>query len=131
MQQSGSLPTTLDNSVRQALQRGGLVDITTTGRRSGRPRRIEIVYHVIDGHVFISGRPNAARRRAWLANLETNPVFTFHLKRGVQADLPARARVIEDPAERRAILVHVARAWNRNDLDDMVAYSPLIEVCFD
>ena len=117
--------------VRRALARSGVIDITTTGRRTGRPRRIEIVYHAIGGRIYISGIPRADRRRSWLANLEADPRFTFHLKRGIAADLPATARVITDEAERRAILEHVARAWNRTDLDVMVAHSPLIEVTIE
>jgi len=118
----------LDPAVRQALSRSGVVDITTTGRQTGQPRRIEIAYHVIDGRIYISGQPNPARRRSWLANLEAQPSFTLHVKNGARADLPATARIVDDPAERRAILAHVARAWQRTDLDAMVAYSPLIEV---
>lgn len=120
----------VDESIRLALTRSGVVDITTTGRLTGQPRRIEIVYHVIGGRIYISGRP-ARRRRSWLANLEAHPAFTFHLKRDVKADLPASARIITDEAERRAILAHVARAWNRTDLDEMVAYSPLIEATIE
>jgi deazaflavin-dependent oxidoreductase (nitroreductase family) len=121
----------MDEQIRRALSQSGVIDITTTGRKSGEPRRIEIVYHAIGGRVYISGQPRADRKRSWLANLESNPSFTFHLKRGVTADLPATARVITDETERRAILAHVARAWNRTDLDTMVAHSPLIEVTFD
>lgn len=121
----------MEEPVRRALSENGIIDITTTGRKTGEPRRIEIVYHVINGCIYISGQPRADRKRSWLANLEANPEFTFHLKRGVTADLPARARVIADEAERRAILTHVARNWNRTDLDFMVAHSPLVEVTFD
>jgi deazaflavin-dependent oxidoreductase (nitroreductase family) len=121
----------MEEPVRRALSENGIIDITTTGRKTGEPRRIEIVYHVINGCIYISGQPRADRKRSWLANLEANPEFTFHLKRGVTADLPARARVITDEAERRAILTHVARNWNRTDLDFMVAHSPLVEVTFD
>ena len=113
-----------------ALEHGQTIDITTTGRRSGRPRRLEIVFHNIDGRIYISGTPSR-RRRSWLANLEANPRFTFHLKGRVKADLPATARIIDDRAERRAVLPHVARAWGRTDLDAMVRYSPLIEVTFE
>jgi deazaflavin-dependent oxidoreductase (nitroreductase family) len=123
------MPTTAD-SVKAALELGGVIDITTTGRKSGRPRRLEIVFHNIGGRVYISGMPSP-RRRSWIANLDSHPRFTFHLKRPVRADLPATARVIEGEAERREILPHVARAWKRNDLEDMVRYSPLIEVTFD
>jgi deazaflavin-dependent oxidoreductase (nitroreductase family) len=121
----------MDDSIRRALMKGGLVDITTTGRRSGQPRRIEIAFHSIGDCIYISGMPNANRKRSWLSNLETDPRFTFHLKQGVTADLPARARVITEDAERRAVLAHVARAWNRTDLETMVAYSPLIEVTIE
>ena len=121
----------MDDSIRQALMRGGLIDITTTGRTSGQPRRVEIAFHSIGGCIYISGMPNANRRRSWLANLEADPRFTFHLKHGVSADLPATARVIIDEAERRAVLAYVARAWRRTDLETMVAYSPLIEVTID
>ena len=121
----------MEAPVRSALERSGTVDITTTGRKTGQPRRIEIVYHSIGGRVYISGQPRADRKRAWLWNLEANPKFTFHLKGAVTADLPATARVITDEAERREILEHVARAWRRTDLETMVAHSPLIEVTFD
>ena len=121
----------MDNSIRLALTHSGLIDMTTKGRSSGKPRRIEIAYHVIDGCIYISGMPNAQRKRSWLANLEADPHFTFHLKRGAQADLPATARVIRDESERWAILVGVARAWNRTDVETMVAYSPLIQVTIE
>ncbi len=113
-----------------ALERGHTIDITTRGRRSGRPRRIEIVFHNIDGRIYISGAPSR-RRRSWIANLEADPHFTFHLKGRVSTDLPATARIVSDEAERRAILPHVARAWGRTDLETMVRYSPLIEVNFE
>ena len=120
----------MDDAIRTALSKGGVIDITTTGRTSGEPRRIEIVYHVIDGRLWISGMPRAARR-AWIANLEADPRLTFHLKGSVTADLPATARIVDDPDERRRVLAGVARIWNRTDLDAMVAHSPLIEVSIE
>ena len=121
----------MNDAIRRTLTTGGIIDITTTGRHSGASRRIEIVFHAIDGRIYISGMPRADRKRAWLANLEEDPHFTFHLKSGVVADLPATARVITAEPERRTVLAHVARAWNRTDLDEMVAHSPLIEVTID
>ncbi|HEY1456662.1 MAG TPA: nitroreductase family deazaflavin-dependent oxidoreductase [Candidatus Dormibacteraeota bacterium] len=123
------MPATQDQ-IQQALQKGGVVDITTTGRQSGEPRRIEIVFHNLGGRVYISGTPSPKKRK-WLANLEANSNFTFHLKGAVMADLPARARVIDDEAERREVLPHIARNWNRTDIDTMVLQSPLIEVELD
>ena len=118
----------MDEDIRRALSHGQTIDITTTGRRSGRPRRIEIVFHNFDGRIYISGLPSR-RKRAWLANLEADPHMTLHLKgRRVTADLPATARVISDEAERRAILSRVAAVWRRQDLEAMITFSPLIEV---
>jgi len=37
----------------------------------------------------------------------------------------------EEEAERREILPHIARNWGRKDLEQMVRYSPLIEVTLD
>jgi deazaflavin-dependent oxidoreductase (nitroreductase family) len=114
----------------RALAHGGIIDITTRGRHSGAPRRVEIVYHVLDGRIYISGMPSR-RRRAWLLNLEADPRFTLHLKGTISADLTASARVITDAAERRQILEQIARVWRRTDVDTMVELSPLIEVTVD
>jgi deazaflavin-dependent oxidoreductase (nitroreductase family) len=118
----------MEPAIRAALDRGGIIDITTTGRRSGEPRRIEIAFHNVGGRIVISGMPMRERTRAWLHNLEADPRLTVHLKQGVVADLPATARIVSDETERRDLLVHVARNWNRTDVDAMVAWSPLIEV---
>jgi len=121
-----SQPT--DERIRQALSHDQtVIDMTTTGRASGKPRRLEIVLHNIDGRLYISGQPRPERRQ-WLDNLAKDPHMTVHLKRGVHADLPATAREITDPKERRRVLEGVARHWKRNDVDIMVEQSPLIEV---
>src|SRR5207302_6778686 len=70
----------LDDRVRDALSRPmTVVDISTTGRKSGEERRIEIVLHNIGGRLYISGQPSR-KRRGWLSNLEASPNFTLHLK---------------------------------------------------
>jgi deazaflavin-dependent oxidoreductase (nitroreductase family) len=118
----------LDERVRRALSRGHTIDITTFGRQSGLPRRIELVFHNIDGRIVISGLPG---RRSWYANLVANPHLTFHLKGPIKADLSATARPITEPAERREVMGAVARNWGRNDLEVMLRHSPLVEVTFD
>lgn len=118
------------NEIDAALEHGHTIDITTKGRLSGKPRRLEIVFHNIDGRIYISGIPSP-RKRGWLGNLEADPRFTFHLKGRTRVDLPATARVISEAAERRAILPHIARNWGRTDVERMVQYSPLIEVKFE
>ena len=119
----------MDDSIQRALGRGHTIDMTTTGRRTGKPRRIELVFHNIDGRLIISGSPNP-RTRGWIYNLEADPHLTFHLKRGpAQGDLPATARVVTDEAERRTIAEWIVQnAWRNQDVDAMVAYAPMIEV---
>jgi hypothetical protein len=41
----------LDERIRDALARDRTIDITTVGRRSGKPRRIEIWFHNVGGRV--------------------------------------------------------------------------------
>jgi deazaflavin-dependent oxidoreductase (nitroreductase family) len=116
-------------ALRRVLRHGHTIDITTIGRRSGEPRRVEIVFHNFDGRLYISGTPSP-RTRAWLHNLRANPQFTFHLKQLLKADLPATAREITDADERRDVLTKVARVWRR-DVEPMERFSPLIEVTIE
>jgi deazaflavin-dependent oxidoreductase (nitroreductase family) len=125
----GAPSSELDAAIRRVLRHGHTIDITTTGRRTGLPRRIEIAFHSFDGHLYISGMPSR-RTRAWLHNLRANQRFTFHLKQLLQADLPATAREITDPAERHEVLAKVARVW-RQDPAAMERFSPLIEATID
>jgi len=120
----------LADAIRHVLRHGHTIDITTIGRRSGEPRRIEMTFHSFDGHLYISGIPNPERTRAWLHNLRADPAFTFHLKQLLQADLPATAREITAEAERRAVFARIAKVWNR-DVETMVAHSPLVEVTIE
>jgi deazaflavin-dependent oxidoreductase (nitroreductase family) len=134
------------DDARQALEIDGsssmedrTIDITTTGRRSGQPRRIEIVFYRNGDDLYLSGIP-APKKRDWLVNLSAHPEFTFHLKHKVVADLPAKAEVIEDPDERRRVLAVFVEQfnqrwspdspWPRGDLDEWVAGSPLARVTF-
>ena len=116
----------MDESVKQALERDRTIDITTRGRKTGQPRRKEIWFHNVAGHLYITGTPG---RRDWYANLLAHPEFTFHLKQSVRADLPARATPILDRAQRREIIaaIHQKLSGNR-DLDAWVEGSPLVAV---
>ena len=115
------------------------IDITTTGRRTGQPRRIEIVFYQLDGDVYLSGIP-APTTRDWLTNLAAEPGFTFHLKHGVVADLLATAAVVTDPAERRRVLARFVEQFNQRRepdspwpeavLEEWVEHSPLANVTF-
>lgn len=117
----------LPADVREALAHDRVVDITTRGRRSGAPHRIEIWMHQLGERIFITGLP--PRPRSWYANLVADPTFTLHLKQQVQADLDVRARPLTDPGEREEVLRPIlARLDRSSDLADWVAGSPLVEV---
>ena len=118
----------MDEDIRRALSHGQTIDITTTGRRTGQPRRIEIVFHVFDGRLYISGTPSP-RTRAWIHNLEADPRLTFHLKgpevvadlrrpRGSSTTKPNGAR--SSPRSPGSGGGPTSRRWSE--------YAPLIEV---
>ena len=121
----------MNKQIEAALARDDTIDITTIGRKSGQPRRIEIWFRRVAGRTYITGTPGT---RAWYANMVANPNFTFHLKQSHQADLPATAHPILDASERRRIMSDPVMSWyhaNSESLDAMVANSPLVEVIFE
>jgi deazaflavin-dependent oxidoreductase (nitroreductase family) len=121
----------VDEAVRAALTHSQLIDLTTTGRRTGRPRRIEIYLHHDAGRLFISGMPRADRTRSWIHNIGADPHVVIHLKQTVVADVPATARVVTDTEERRPLIEAAARRWGRTDVPEMLLHSPLIVLTVD
>lgn len=125
----------MNDEAAEALASDRVIDITTTGRRSGEPRRIEIWFHRLDGKYYITGTPG--RPRSWYANLLAHPSFTFHLKESATADLPATARPITDTAEREKVLTGILAPLSKmttapgQEPAAWVAGSPLVEVVFD
>ena len=71
----------MDDSVRAALFRHQIIDLTTTGQR----RRIEIFLHEKDGMLFISEMPRADRARDWIYKCRDSPALT-----GSQSPQPTR-----------------------------------------
>lgn len=115
--------------VRDELADDPTIDISTIGRRSGEPRRIEIWMLDVDGRFFITGTPGS---RDWLANVRANPSLTVHLKRTAGLDLPATATPVSDNETRRAVIEHLSARWYRTQspIDELVAAAPMIEVRF-
>ena len=116
----------MDEGTRNALHHSQLIDLTTTGRRTGQPRKIEIFLHEKDGVLFISGMPRADRTRDWIHNISADPHVIVHLKQSVTTDISGTARVLTDPAERRPLIQAAAERWRRTDVEEMLKYSPLI-----
>lgn len=123
--------SSLSDATRAALYRSQIIDLTTTGRRTGRARRIEIFLHHDGGHLFITGMPRADRTRDWIHNIAADPHVVVHLKQSLVADVPATARVVSDPDERRPLIEAAARRWRRTDVPDMLRHSPLIVLTVD
>lgn len=68
--------------------------LTTTGRRTGRPHRIEIWYTAAGNTIYLLA--GAGRSSDWVQNLVANPSVLVEVDGDVQ---PARGRVIEDADE--------------------------------
>ncbi|MCQ1957470.1 nitroreductase/quinone reductase family protein [Arthrobacter sp. zg-Y826] len=114
------------------------IDITTTGARTGRPRRIEVWFYRVDGQIYLSTTPAS---RSWYANIVANPDFVFHLKNGVRADLHAVGTPVNDPDQREAVFSSIIADLNQprnpagigqpvEPLEEWMERSPLISVEF-
>lgn len=122
----------MDAATSDALARGGVIDITTVGAKTGANRRIEIVFHQFDGQYYITGKPGY--KRDWLANLIANPQFTLHLRDGSAPDVPANAQVISDEDRRAEVLYRIlTESWDNEPakaehiLPRWVNDAPLVE----
>lgn len=119
----------MDDAIARALATERVVDITTTGRRSGRPSRIEMWFHQVEGDVYITGRPLP---RDWYANMLAEPRFTFHLKQSVVADLEAIAHPMPPGHPDRARVIGIVhdRVRSSVSLSEWLESSPLVRVEF-
>ncbi len=90
----------MNEEIERALQTDSLVDITTTGKKTGKPHKIEIAFHYLDQDIYISGMPG---RRDWYANLVANPEFTFTLSKAFKLTfLQGLLRFLMKPKEGRS-----------------------------
>ena len=99
------------------------IELTTTGRRSGQPSRIEIWWFHIGDRFIITGTPGP---RDWYANVLADPGIVIHTPLG---DHAATAVPVTDPGERRAVMTHPDTQWyqSQHDRDHLIASSPMIE----
>ena len=109
------------------LARQTTIDLTTTGRRSGLPRRIEIWWFRVDGRFVITGTPG---RRDWLANVLSDPRVVIHVG---GEDIPARAVPVDDPGFRRLVFTQPSTSWysSQSELERLVSTAPMVEIFFD
>ncbi len=108
------------------LARHRTIDLTTIGRKTGRPRRIEIWWFHVDGRFVITGTPG---RRDWLANIHSTPEVTIHV---AGSDIQARATPIDDPEVRARVFRDASTSWytTQAELDRLVETSPMVEITF-
>lgn len=102
------------------------IDITTLGRRSGKPHRIEIWWFRVDGRFVITGTPG---KRDWLANLKADPRVVVHLN---GEDIEALASLVDDASFRRKVFTRPQTSWytSQSELDHLVATAPMVEIHF-
>ena len=90
--------------------------LTTTGRRSGRPHRIEIWYAVEGQTLYLLA--GGGRTSDWVRNLVVDPAVTLEIG---DDELATRARVVDDgdEAERaRTLLFEKYQPRSTSDLSD-------------
>jgi len=102
------------------------IELTTFGRRSGKPSRIEIWWFHVDGRFVITGTPG---RRDWYANVLAHPEVIVHV---AGAELPARARPVTDPGARAAVFDNPDAGWYSSQAQRqlLIDESPMIEIDF-
>ena len=111
------------DEARRALDRQLTVEITTVGRRTGLPRRIETWRYRAGGRYWLTGSPGS---RDWYANLLARPEFTLHLE---DLDLQVRGRVVTDQRERARVLGEIVLGLDRaGSLESWMEGSPLVEI---
>jgi len=129
----------MNDEIQRALRKDRLIDIITTGAKSGLPCKTEIWFTNVGGRIIICGTPDAEgkggprARRDWLANLRAHPEFLFCFKESLVVQLPARAVIIVDPDDRRRLMTAHETQWYREQVasvEELVEGSPIVEVIF-
>lgn len=103
------------------------IDLTTFGRKTGQPRRVEIWWFAVGGRLIITGTPG---RRDWLANVRANPRVVIGVN-GVE--IQATAREVEDPEFRELVFTQRETRWysTQSELRRLVETAPMIEIVVD
>lgn len=100
------------------------IDLTTFGRRTGLPRRIEIWWFVVDGRFIITGTPGP---RDWLANVRSDPRVIVHVH---GRDIHTTAAEISEESFRLRVFEQRDTRWysTQAGLRHLVESAPMIEV---
>ena len=86
--------------------------LETNGRKTGRPRRVALLYHHDrNNYVVIGSKGGSDAPPAWLLNLQATPDVRVQVG---TSRFPARARVAAGD-ERRRLWMEVTRVWPNYD----------------
>ena len=103
--------------------------LTTTGRLTGKPHRIEIWFALSDRNAYLLS--GGGDRSDWVRNLAASPEVVLEIGDDART---TKARVVTDPAEdalARRIVAEKYRPRYRGDLDDWGRTSLPIAVDWD
>jgi deazaflavin-dependent oxidoreductase (nitroreductase family) len=96
-----------DPAIYEAATRDKEVELTTYGRKTGKPSRRIIWISALDGRLYI--RSGLGMTRDWPKNLQANGRAILHIDGW---DIPVRARHVTDPAEARSVHAPVKAKYN-------------------
>lgn len=110
----------------KALATHRTIEITTVGRRTGEPRRMEIWWFYIERRFFITGPPGS---RDWYANVNGDPNVIVHV---AGRDLPASAYPINDLETRSMVFDSKLTRWysSPGQRQRLIDEGPIIEIEF-
>jgi deazaflavin-dependent oxidoreductase (nitroreductase family) len=87
-----------DSATYETAAREKEVELTTFGRKSGKPSRRIIWITALDGRIYV--RSGLGMTRDWPKNLEANGRGILHMD---GKDVPVHARHVTDPEEARSM----------------------------
>ena len=114
--------------INEAIHNDRLVDITTTGRKTGKKYRKEVRLRHVEGTVYLTNNPGP---RDWAANLYTIPNFLYHFKESAEIEVMAVAVPIKEDEQKRKILtILLSKEDALDQLEARVAGSNLFRIDF-
>jgi deazaflavin-dependent oxidoreductase (nitroreductase family) len=90
--------------------------LTTTGRRSGAPHRIEIWFALGDGVVYLLS--GGGDRSDWVLNLEVSPDIVLEIGDEERATTARLVTDLEEDTLARRLVAEKYRPRSRGDLDE-------------
>jgi deazaflavin-dependent oxidoreductase (nitroreductase family) len=79
-----------------ALQHGKVLHLTTVGRKTGKPRTIEIWFVSYQGRIYLLAEHGL--KAHWVRNLQANPDVIIEIG---QSRFQARGRILDDARDQR------------------------------